>query len=293
MVAMDKSFLIAAFYRFHPVPNAEEWREQLFNALEEYDCKGVLIVADEGLNGTMAGPEEGVKAVLEFIRSHEGFGDVQPRFSWHHKQPFKRLKVRHKPEIVTFGIDGIDPRTDAGTYVEPEDWNDLISDPDVLVIDTRNSFECDYGTFKGSVDPKTDRFREFADYVQQELDPDKHKKVAMFCTGGIRCEKATAYMRQKGFEDVYHLKGGILNYLENIEPEKSMWEGDCFVFDWRVGVGHGLESTGIELRDRPPLKPYVPWAEKDQAEEVTGTASPEASPDSTESTTQSPLDPPG
>jgi len=178
--------------------------------------------------------------VLSYLRSIDALADLEVKESFCDSQPFRRTRVRLKREIVTMGVEGIDPKQSAGTYVNPENWNDLISDPDVVLIDTRNDYEVAIGTFEGAINPQTESFREFPEYVDKHLDPEKQPKVAMFCTGGIRCEKSTALLKQKGFQEVYHLRGGILKYLESVPPEQSKWHGDCFVFDQRVSVGHGL-----------------------------------------------------
>mgnify|MGYP000867219044 CR=1 FL=1 len=238
------SIAVAALYRFHPLPQFQELRQPLFDLLAANGVCGTLLLAAEGLNGTIAGPAEAMEQVVVEIARIAGLPEpLQPRWSTTDAPPFGRLKVRLKKEIVTMGVPGIDPLRAVGTYVEPEDWNALISDPDTLLIDTRNSFEVEYGTFKGAVDPGTTTFGQFPDYVRRELGPARHRKVAMFCTGGIRCEKATAYMLEQGFGEVYHLKGGILNYLERIGPEDSLWQGGCFVFDERVALGHGLAAV--------------------------------------------------
>ncbi|OYQ36930.1 hypothetical protein CHU95_02785 [Niveispirillum lacus] len=241
---------VAALYRFHPLPHFQELRQPLFDLLSAHRVCGTLLLAAEGLNGTIAGPADAMEQVVADIARIAGLPDpLQPRWSTTDTPPFGRLKVRLKKEIVTMGVPGIDPLRAVGTYVEPEEWNALISDPDTLLIDTRNSFEVGYGTFKGAVDPGTTTFGQFPDYVRRELHPARHRKVAMFCTGGIRCEKATAYMLEQGFGEVYHLKGGILNYLERIGPEDSLWEGGCFVFDERVALGHGLTPVPGATRD--------------------------------------------
>ncbi|WP_278355942.1 rhodanese-related sulfurtransferase, partial [Idiomarina abyssalis] len=198
-------------------------------------------LAREGINGTICGTREGIDNVLDYLRSDERFADIEHKESPSDGQAFYRTKVKLKKEIVTLGVDWVDPKSSVGTYVDPDKWNDLIADPEVLVIDTRNEYEYAVGTFEGAVNPKTDTFREFPDYVKEHLNPEKHKKVAMFCTGGIRCEKSTAYLKEQGFDEVYHLKGGILKYLEMMPEEKSSWNGECFVFDQRVTVKHGLE----------------------------------------------------
>lgn len=239
---------VAALYRFHPLPDFAAFRQPLLAMMAANGVCGSLLLAAEGINGTIAGPAEVMPEVVTQIAAITGVGPLEPRWSYTDTPPFARLKVRLKKEIVTMGVPGIDPNAQVGTYVEPEDWNALISDPDTIVIDTRNSFEVGYGTFKGAVDPGTDSFGQFPDYVRRELDPARHRRVAMFCTGGIRCEKATSYMLQQGFGEVFHLKGGILNYLERIGPADSLWEGGCFVFDERVALGHGL----IPVSTNPP-----------------------------------------
>jgi UPF0176 protein len=202
---------------------------------------GTLLLAREGINGTIAGPRVGVDAVKRWLDADSRFEGVDYKESFVDIQPFKRTKVKLKKEIVTMGVDGIDPKRIVGTYVEPKDWNAVISDPDVLVVDTRNQYEVEIGTFANAKNPATDTFREFPDYVKQNLDSSRHKKVAMFCTGGIRCEKSTAYLKEQGFDEVYHLKGGILKYLEEVPEQESLWHGECFVFDDRVTVNHRLE----------------------------------------------------
>ncbi|MFV3074642.1 rhodanese-related sulfurtransferase [Niveispirillum fermenti] len=231
---------VAALYRFHPLPHFRDLRQPLYDMMAAAGVRGSLLLAAEGLNGTIAGPAALMEGVVGRIAAIAGIAPLEPRWSQAGSLPFGRLKVRLKKEIVTMGVPAADPLRAVGTYVEPEDWNALISDPDTLVIDTRNSFEVAHGTFRGAVDPGTASFGQFPDYVRRNLDPARQRRVAMFCTGGIRCEKATAYMLQQGFGEVYHLKGGILNYLERIEPQDSLWQGGCFVFDDRVALGHGL-----------------------------------------------------
>ncbi len=202
---------------------------------------GTILLAEEGINGTIAGPREGVDAVLSFLRSDERLGTLTHKESITEKMPFLRTKVKLKKEIVTMGIEGIDPPNLTGHYVEPEEWNELISAPDTLLIDARNDYEFHIGSFRQAVNPKTDSFREFPAFLDHAIENEKPRRVAMYCTGGIRCEKSTAYLRQKGFEEVYHLHGGILKYLEDIPKEESLWDGECFVFDDRVAVNHDLE----------------------------------------------------
>lgn len=235
-------YICAALYKFVELNDYEQIREPLYQTLIDNDVKGTLLLAREGINGTICGTREAIDNVLAYLRSDERFADLDHKESPSDEQAFYRTKVKLKKEIVTMGVDWVDPKNTVGTYVDPEKWNDLISDPEVLVIDTRNEYEYAVGTFEGAVNPKTDTFREFPEYVKEHLDPEKHKKVAMFCTGGIRCEKSTAYLKEQGFDEVYHLKGGILKYLELVPEDNSRWNGECFVFDQRVTVKHGLEQ---------------------------------------------------
>jgi UPF0176 protein len=234
-------FVVAALYKFADLPDCEQIQKNLSSLCNRHGIKGTLILANEGINGTVAGTRIAVDALKDFLHTDKRFHGVEYKESFAPKNPFYRMKVRLKKEIVTLGVPGINPAKKAGTYVEPEEWNAIIQDPDVVLIDTRNDYEVAIGTFKGAIDPKTTCFTEFPKYVRENLDPKKNKKVAMVCTGGIRCEKASAFMLKEGFETVYHLKGGILKYLENISEESSLWQGDCFVFDQRVAVKHGLQ----------------------------------------------------
>lgn len=233
---------VCAMYRFVDLPHYEALREPLLQTMLELDIKGTLLLAKEGINGTVSGKPEAIESLLKWLRQDECLADIDYKLSFDEEQPFYRTKVKLKKEIVTMGVEGIDPKKVVGTYVKPKDWNALVADPDVLLIDTRNEYEVEIGTFKGAINPHTETFREFPDYVKRNLDPKKNKKVAMFCTGGIRCEKSTAYLKEQGFEEVYHLEGGILKYLEEVEEPNSIWEGDCFVFDNRVSVNHQLEK---------------------------------------------------
>lgn len=233
-------YICAALYKFVELNDFAEYREPLYQCLIDNAVKGTLLLAREGINGTICGTREGLDHVLAFLRSRAEFADLEHKESPSASQAFYRTKVKLKKEIVTMGVDWVDPKNIVGTYVDAKDWNALIRDPEVLLIDTRNNYEFAVGTFAGAINPCTDSFREFPEYVQQHLDPSKHKKVAMFCTGGIRCEKSTAYLKQQGFDEVYHLKGGILKYLEEMPEQDSTWQGDCFVFDQRVTVRHGL-----------------------------------------------------
>jgi UPF0176 protein len=232
---------VCALYKFVRLENFEEVKLPLLKVMEENDVKGTLLLALEGINGTIAGSKAGIDAVLKFINNDERLAGVSFKCSYHQENPFQRTKVKLKKEIVTMGIEGIDPTLTVGTYVKPKDWNALISDPEVLLIDTRNDYEVEIGTFKNAVNPNTETFREFPEYVAKNLDKAKHKKVAMFCTGGIRCEKSTAYLKEQGFEDVYNLEGGVLKYLEEVPEQETLWQGECFVFDGRVAVNHNLE----------------------------------------------------
>ena len=238
---------VATFYQFADLPDFDAKRAPLKEECERHSVQGTIILAPEGINGTIAGPSAGVRSVLGFIRRDERLAKLSARISDTERITFHRMKVLLRPEIVTLGAPEADPRECVGEYVEPGDWNALISDPAVTVIDTRNDFEVGMGTFRGAVDPKTESFGEWPGYVQQNLDPEKHPKIAMFCTGGIRCEKASAYLLKQGFSEVFHLRGGILNYLQNTPEAESLWEGDCFVFDHRVSVRHGLEQGEYEI----------------------------------------------
>ena len=234
--------VVAALYKFVELPDFHDIREPLLDFCQSREIKGTLLLAKEGINGTVAGSRKAIDALLAYLRSDTRLIDISHKESIDHSYPFYRMKVKLKKEIVTMGVTGIDPRKVVGTYVKPKDWNALIRDPDVLVVDTRNDYECEIGSFEGAVNPDTETFREFPQYVKENLDPEKHKKVAMFCTGGIRCEKSTAYLKEQGFDEVYHLQGGILQYLEDVPEEESLWEGECFVFDNRVAVNHRLEK---------------------------------------------------
>ncbi|UTZ29544.1 rhodanese-related sulfurtransferase [Vibrio campbellii] len=240
-------YVVCALYKFVELENYQELREPLLALMEAHGVHGTLLLASEGINGTVAAKREGIDTLLAWLNKEPRLNGIVYKESYSDTQPFNRTKVKLKKEIVTLGVEGIDPRHVVGTYVKPQDWNDLIADPEVFVVDTRNDYEIEIGTFKGAVNPNTDTFREFPDYVKQNMDPEKHKKVAMFCTGGIRCEKSTAYMKEQGFDEVYHLEGGILKYLEEVPEEESMWEGDCYVFDGRVAVNHQLEKSDYDL----------------------------------------------
>jgi UPF0176 protein len=217
-------------------------REPLLNFCTERGVKGTLLLAHEGVNGTISGSETAIADVLSYLRSDDRLSDLDCKFSYHEERPFLRMKVKLKREIVTMGLEDIDPNQSVGRYASPVEWNELIDDPECLVIDTRNDYEVEIGSFRGAINPGTKSFRDFPAWVDENLDPQKHKKVAMFCTGGIRCEKSTSLLVSKGFDDVWHLKGGILNYLEETPESSTRWEGECFVFDNRVAVNHQLEK---------------------------------------------------
>lgn len=236
------AIVVAALYKFVRLPDFESLRAPLHDLMTANEVRGTLLLALEGINGTIAGPRAGIDAVLAWLRSDPRLQALEARESHADENPFYRTKVKLKKEIVTMGVEDIDPNQIVGTYVKPSDWNALISDPEVLLVDTRNDYEVQIGTFRNALNPQTTSFREFPEFAREHLDPQKHRKVAMFCTGGIRCEKSTAFMKQQGFAEVYHLQGGILKYLEEVPQEESLWEGECFVFDNRVTVNHQLEK---------------------------------------------------
>lgn len=234
---------IATFYKFVSIDNCPELQTVVRDYCEQHQILGTILLATEGINGSIAGTAEAVATTLNYLRQDPRFTDLQHQASTcPGKPPFSKLKIKIKSEIVTFRTDQSDPTAQVGTYVAPQDWNALISDPDVILIDTRNDYEVEVGTFAGAIDPQTSSFNELPTYITQNLDPQKHLKVAMFCTGGIRCEKATAWMLAAGFQEVYHLQGGIINYLKQIPATESKWQGECFVFDDRVAVTHGLAA---------------------------------------------------
>lgn len=236
------SFVVAAFYKFFRFPDFAEHKDSIKAICDENDVKGTILLAHEGLNGTIAGTRGGIDAVLDALQAVPGAAGLQHKESVAEEMPFLRMKVRLKKEIVTLGVEGIDPESGVGTYVDPLDWNNVISDPDTVVIDTRNDYEVSIGTFEGALNPETVSFRDFPKWFEKFRGENKKPRIAMFCTGGIRCEKSTAYVKSLGFDDVVHLKGGILKYLENVPEETSKWQGECFVFDARVSVGHGLKE---------------------------------------------------
>jgi UPF0176 protein len=243
-------YQVAAFYQFAALPDFRELREPLRAICTEHELKGSVLLAHEGINGTLAGSTEAIAALVAELGRGPLFGgrldNLELKFSQAATMPFQRLKIRLKKEIVTLGDSKADPTRQVGTYVDPADWNALISGPDTLLIDTRNAFEVAMGTFPGAVDPGIRSFGQFKDFTARHLDPAKHRRIAMFCTGGIRCEKASAYLLARGFAEVYHLKGGILRYLEGVPEAESRWRGECFVFDDRVALGHGLRQRRME-----------------------------------------------
>jgi UPF0176 protein len=240
------NIVVCALYKFVDLPDYQAIREPLLAEMSALEIKGTLLLAKEGINGTVSGSREAIDALLAYLANIPSLDDISTKESLSEQHPFHRTKVKLKKEIVTMGVEGIDPRRVVGTYVKPKQWNNIISDPEVTLIDTRNDYEVEVGTFANAINPKTDSFREFPEYVKEHLDPTKHKKVAMFCTGGIRCEKSTAYLKEQGFEEVYHLEGGILKYLEEVQPQESLWQGECFVFDERVTVDHSLKKGSYE-----------------------------------------------
>ncbi len=239
-------YVVYALYKFVTLKDYEELRDPLKNLMLKLEVRGTLLLAEEGINGTISGIRENMDAVIAWLKADERLADLEYKVSVHNELPFHRTKVKLKKEIVTMGIDGIDPNKVVGTYVDPQDWNAIISDPETVLIDTRNDYEYEIGTFKNALNPDTETFREFPEYVEKNLNPKIHKKVAMFCTGGIRCEKASSYMKQAGFEEVYHLKGGVLKYLEEVQQDQTHWDGECFVFDDRIAVNHDLEKGSYD-----------------------------------------------
>ena len=243
----DSGVQVAAFYRFTELENIEILQAEIRAVCQQAGLMGTILLAAEGINGTVAGTIEGVGKLFRHLRKYPGLENLDNRLTYCSLNPFYRMKVRLKKEIVTLGVEGLDPGRDAGRYVAPEFWNDLISQPDVRLIDTQNDYEVGLGSFAGAENPGTRSFRDFPGWVEANLDEDKNQKIAMFCTGGIRCEKSTAYLKDLGYKNVYHLQGGILNYLAKVAVDESMWQGDCFVFDNRVTVDHNLCEGRYEL----------------------------------------------
>lgn len=236
------SVVVSALYKFVTLEQFGALKNPLLRFMQNQGIRGTILLAKEGINGTVAGSASAIEALYVWLSQYPGLDNISHKESYHEVLPFNRSKVKLKKEIVTLGVEGIDPKKIVGTYVKPKDWNQLIASEDVTVIDTRNDYEVQIGTFKRAINPVTTTFREFPQYVKDHLDPQKHQKVAMFCTGGIRCEKSTAYLKELGFNEVYHLEGGILQYLEDVPESESLWEGECFVFDERVTVNHALEK---------------------------------------------------
>ena len=237
-----EEYVVCAMYKFVTLDHYESLRTPLMALMKSLNVLGTLLLAGEGINGTVAGSRESIDNLLAWLQQDPCLSNIDCKESYTNKRPFLRAKVKLKKEIVTMGVEGIDPREVVGTYVEPKDWNALISDPEVVLVDTRNDYEVQVGTFRGAINPNTETFRDFPQYVKDNLDPQQHKKVAMFCTGGIRCEKSTAYLKEQGFNEVYHLKGGVLKYLQDVPAEETLWQGECFVFDDRVTVDHQLQK---------------------------------------------------
>ncbi len=253
----DNRVAVLSFYKFVDLDGTSEIKDSLLLFCEKTGINGTFILASEGINATVAGPPEGIDRLIAYLESDPRLSDAQYKLSYNERSPFHRLKVKFKKELVPMGVSGVKPQRLSGERVPPERWNELIGRPDVLVVDTRNDYENRVGTFRGAVNPETDHFREFPEYVRQNLDPGEHKEVAMFCTGGIRCEKATSYLLERGFERVYQLEGGVISYLERVPREQSLWEGECFVFDDRTSVGHDLaKGTWSTCRNcRAPVSP--------------------------------------
>ena len=246
MTQDQSQIVVCALYKFVTLEKFQDLRQPLLKVMEYNKIRGTLLLASEGINGTVASNRQGIDALLAWFEKDARLGNIVVKESFENSNPFNRIKVKLKKEIVTMGIEGIDPKQVVGTYVKPKDWNALISDPDVVLVDTRNAYEVKVGTFEGALNPNTTNFREFPQYVRDNLDPKANKKVAMFCTGGIRCEKSTAYLKEQGFDEVYHLEGGILKYLEEVPEADTMWQGECFVFDNRVTVNHQLEKGAYD-----------------------------------------------
>ena len=256
MNTSDSEFIVAALYKFVRLPDFRALKRPLLERCRELRLKGTLLLAPEGINGTVAGRREGIDGILDHLRSEPRFADLAHKESLSAALPFHRMKVKLRQEIVSLGIPGVDPERLRGEYVKPEDWNAEVSRPDTLVLDVRNEYETGIGGFKNAVAPNTGTFREFPDYVEKNLDPEQHTRVAMYCTGGIRCEKASSYLLSRGFREVVQLQGGILNYLEKVDRKHSRWEGECFVFDGRVAVDHELAEGEFEqcFACRRPLR---------------------------------------
>lgn len=238
---------VATFYKFVPIENCSDLQRSLQSLCDVWELRGTILIASEGINATVSGEHSNLSELLAWLQADDRFSDMTAKLSTAIAHPFARMKIKVKREIVTLGQPEANPNDQVGTYVAPSEWNQLIQDPDVVLVDARNDYEFNIGTFEGAINPKTESFRQLPDYLNATLDPQQHKKVAMFCTGGIRCEKATAYLLKQGFQEVYHLKGGILKYLEEVPESLSLWRGECFVFDERVAVRHGLQPGSYDL----------------------------------------------
>ena len=243
---MSQDYLTCAIYKFVSLPRYESLQSPLHSLMVKNNVFGTILLAEEGINGTISGLPEDVRVVLTWLQNQPSLSNIDQKNSYHNEIPFYRTKVKLKKEIVTMGVEGINPKEVVGTYVKPKEWNALIEDPEVLVVDTRNDYEVEIGSFKNAIDPQTKTFRDFPNWAEKNLDKTQHKKVAMFCTGGIRCEKSTAYLKENGFDEVYHLEGGILKYLEEVPKDQTLWQGECFVFDNRVAVNHDLEKGSYD-----------------------------------------------
>jgi UPF0176 protein len=242
LFSMDSEVQVITFYQFAKLPDFEQLQPSLEELCESNALKGTVILAPEGINGAIAGTRSGIAAFKHFWQKDQRFANLEYKHSIALKQPFQRLKIKLKPEIITLGIPELDPTQQVGTHISAKQWNQLLQDPELILIDTRNQYEIEIGSFVGAINPEIDSFREFPDYVEQHLDPNQHSKIAMFCTGGIRCEKASALLLKMGFAEVYQLDGGILKYLEQVDPAESRWEGECFVFDDRVALDQQLSE---------------------------------------------------
>lgn len=250
-----KEYIIASFYKFADLEDFESLRLPLLQTMKQHELLGTIILAKEGINGTVAGKPDAIVFLYDYLRSDPRLNDIHFKETYDDLMPFEKAKVKFRKEIVTLGVEGVNPSETPGTRVMPEEWNELISDPSVVVIDTRNNYEVKIGTFKHAINPETENFRDFPDFVNTHLSDKKDKKIAMFCTGGIRCEKSTAYLKNLGFKDVYQLEGGILNYLDSVPSEESLWEGNCFVFDERIAIDKWFfEKESAEQRLPTPYE---------------------------------------
>ena len=243
---MPQDYLTCALYKFISLPGYQSLQSPLHTLMVKNNVFGTILLAEEGINGTISGLPRDVGVVITWLQNQPSLSNIDQKTSYHDEIPFYRSKVKLKKEIVTMGVEGINPKEVVGTYVKPNEWNALIEDPEVLVVDTRNDYEVEIGSFKNAIDPQTKTFRDFPNWAEKNLDKTQHKKVAMFCTGGIRCEKSTAYLKENGFDEVYHLEGGILKYLQEVPKDQTLWQGECFVFDNRVAVNHDLEKGSYD-----------------------------------------------